>query len=161
MNAAVCFDRRKKAFQQNLVCPVELKTQPEQILPDIQSIEEAKRLLKIVNEPFFIAVGIHKPHIPLRYPAKYSRYHSISKFKTNNFNYVPYNLPNVAFNPFNDIRRRDDSQALNISFPFGPMPKRFAWRIRKAYYSGSDLNLFSILILIFLLIILILSCHIC
>lgn len=136
MNEPVCFDRHTKTLQQNLICPVTVKLQPEQSLPDIQSVVEAKRLLQTVAKPFFVAVGIHKPHIPFRFPAKYTRYHRLDKFETNNFDFVPYDLPTVAFNPYSDIRKRDDSQRANISFPFGPMPKHFAYRIRQSYYSA-------------------------
>lgn len=148
MNSAVCFDKKTKKLQTNLVCPVNVKSQPEQTLPDIQSIDEAKRLLntiivnnnknnnKMLTQPYFIAIGLHKPHIPFRFPSKYLRYHAIDKFQKNNFIHIPYNLPSVAFNPYNDIRRRDDVQKLNISFPFGPMEKTFAWHIRQAYYTA-------------------------
>lgn len=140
MNDAVCFDKNTHNLQRNLVCPVNVKHQPDHSLPDIQSIAEAKRLLHTFSneagQPFFIAIGLHKPHIPFRFPAKYLRYHDIDKFQKNNFIHVPYNLPTVAFNPYNDIRRRDDVQKLNISFPFGPMEKSFAWHIRQAYYAS-------------------------
>lgn len=55
----------------NLICPVDVSEMPEGTLPDIQSTEEAIRLLNIVKESkskFFLAVGYHKPHIPFRYP---------------------------------------------------------------------------------------------
>lgn len=54
-----------------MVCPVDLSDVPEKTLPDIQSTEEAIRLLKLVkqqNSSFFLAVGYHKPHIPFRFP---------------------------------------------------------------------------------------------
>ncbi len=38
---------------------------------------------------------------------------------------VPKKLPNVAYNPWTDIRKREDVQALNLSFPYGPIPKEF------------------------------------
>lgn len=38
---------------------------------------------------------------------------------------VPELLPPVAYNPWMDVRKRDDVQKLNISFPYGPIPKDF------------------------------------
>lgn len=38
---------------------------------------------------------------------------------------VPKLLPPVAYNPWTDVRKRDDVQQLNISFPYGPIPKDF------------------------------------
>jgi hypothetical protein len=34
----------------------------------------------------------------------------------------PSALPTVAWNPWTDLREREDVAALNVSFPFGPMP---------------------------------------
>lgn len=58
----------------NLVCPVVPAFQPGKTLPDMESLEEAKRFLqsrKGKRKPFFLAVGFHKPHIPLKYPFKF------------------------------------------------------------------------------------------
>lgn len=41
---------------------------------------------------------------------------------------VPAALPPVAYNPWTDVRKRDDVQKLNISFPYGPIPKDFQVR---------------------------------
>lgn len=38
---------------------------------------------------------------------------------------VPELLPPVAYNPWTDVRKRDDVKQLNISFPYGPVPKDF------------------------------------
>ena len=59
-----------------MVCPVDLEHMPEKTLPDIQSTEYAVDFLKNISteadaEPFFLAVGYHKPHIPLKYPKQY------------------------------------------------------------------------------------------
>lgn len=37
----------------------------------------------------------------------------------------PSALPMVAWNPWTDLREREDVAALNVSFPFGPMPGKF------------------------------------
>lgn len=45
---------------------------------------------------------------------------------------VPELLPPVAYNPWTDIRKRDDVKRLNISFPYGPVPEDFQvcrWRL--------------------------------
>lgn len=38
---------------------------------------------------------------------------------------VPAGLPPVAYNPWMDIRQREDVQALNLSVPYGPIPTDF------------------------------------
>lgn len=61
------------SLRRNLVCPVIVEEQPGGSLPDLQSLNAAKTFLKYRNnsQPYFLAVGFHKPHIPLKYPVKY------------------------------------------------------------------------------------------
>lgn len=39
--------------------------------------------------------------------------------------WLPKNLPRVAWNPWTDLREREDVQTLNVSFPYGPVPDYF------------------------------------
>lgn len=59
----------------NIVCPVDVDKMPEQTLPDLQSADYAVNILRNLSsnkkQPFFLAVGFHKPHIPLKYPEEY------------------------------------------------------------------------------------------
>lgn len=62
----------------NIVCPVNVTQMPGGSLPDIQSADHAISVLKNLSrkmepqkKPFFLAVGFHKPHIPLKYPKEY------------------------------------------------------------------------------------------
>jgi hypothetical protein len=60
----------------NVVCPVNVITQPEATLPDIQTTSRALTLLDELEasaeKPFLLAVGLHKPHIPLKYPEEFN-----------------------------------------------------------------------------------------
>ncbi|KAJ6632748.1 Iduronate 2-sulfatase, partial [Pseudolycoriella hygida] len=135
MNKRTC--PQSGELRKNIFCPVHVKYQPMKTLPDIQSINTARRFLQTPpTRPFFLSVGLHKPHIPFRFPSKYLKYHPLSKFTKPEFNYIPHDLPTVAFNPFNDIRKRDDAISANISFPFGPIPNDFGLRIRQGYYAS-------------------------
>lgn len=70
-NSKVCITKGNPFPQSNLVCPVEIKLQPGGTLPDIESTYEAIKFLQkshTTRIPFFLAVGFHKPHIPLKYP---------------------------------------------------------------------------------------------
>ncbi|XP_056394409.1 iduronate 2-sulfatase [Hyla sarda] len=122
----------------NLVCPVDVSEVPEGTLPDIQSTEEAIRLLKKIqqNSSFFLAVGYHKPHIPFRFPQEFLKLYPIENISLAPDPDIPRNLPAVAYNPWADIRKREDVQALNISFPYGPIPPHFQRLIRQSYYAS-------------------------
>ncbi|KAM7389019.1 hypothetical protein PAMP_023019 [Pampus punctatissimus] len=123
----------------NLLCAVNVTEQPGGILPDMESAGEAVRLLKSrtnSDRPFFLAVGFHKPHIPFRIPQEYLSLYPIDQMTLAPNPNVPKLLPPVAYNPWVDVRLRDDVQKLNISFPYGPIPKDFQLRIRQHYYAA-------------------------
>ncbi|XP_061690226.1 iduronate 2-sulfatase isoform X2 [Syngnathoides biaculeatus] len=123
----------------NLLCAVNVSEQPGGTLPDMESADEAVRLLKrgaADGSPFFLAVGFHKPHIPFRIPREYLRLYPLEQMTLAPDPDVPKRLPAVAYNPWTDIRKRDDIQKLNVSFPYGPIPKDFQLRLRQHYYAA-------------------------
>lgn len=140
MNKPVCPNVETGQLQRNVICPVDVLTQPLQTLPDLDAVHEAGAFLRTADNgdtPFFVAVGLHKPHIPLRFPNRYlARHEPLQRFADPPFAYVPADLPAVAFAPYADIRNRTDAQRQNISFPFGPMPAPFGMRLRQAYYAA-------------------------
>lgn len=137
INSPVCPDG-KGYLRKNLICPVKLRTQPMKTLPDIESAKEAVRFLQSPKEnPFFLSIGFFKPHVPFRFPK-----HFLKKFNREDFKnytkdvYKPFDMPDVAWNPYTDIRKRDDFKSLNISFPYGPIPEYYRIGIRQAYYAS-------------------------
>ncbi|XP_045082202.1 iduronate 2-sulfatase [Coregonus clupeaformis] len=123
----------------NLLCSVNVSETPLGTLPDMESTEEAIRLLKSTRDSdkhFFLAVGFHKPHIPFRIPQEFLTLYPLDKITLAPDPDVPKGLPSVAYNPWTDIRKREDVQALNISFPYGPIPKDFQLQIRQHYYAS-------------------------
>lgn len=82
----------------NVVCPVNVSTQPEHTLPDIQSTQHAVKFIeKLSNEsqPFFLALGYHKPHIPFKFPQEYLSRYYINNVK--NQSTCSYELTGVDF----------------------------------------------------------------
>lgn len=140
MNDPICPEKNSVRLHRNLICPVEVRTQPGNTLPDMETVDEAKKFLKQINEtktPIFLAVGLHKPHIPFRFPHRFLQYHhNVDKFVEPPFDRTPFNLPSVAFNPFTDLRDRHDVKRQNVSFPYGPMPHELGLHIRQAYYTS-------------------------
>ncbi|TNN59422.1 Iduronate 2-sulfatase [Liparis tanakae] len=129
-NEKVCKGEDGK-LHANLLCAVNVTEQPGGTLPDLEVTDEALRLLKSrVNDdvPFFLAVGFHKPHIPFRIPQEYLSLYPIEQMTLVPDPDIPSKLPAVAYNPWMDLRKRDDVQKLNISFPYDPIPKDFQVR---------------------------------
>lgn len=128
----------------NIVCPVTVSQQPEGTLPDIQSTQYAIEFLKNHSklydkryQPFFLAVGYHKPHIPLKYPKHFLDFYPVEKIHIAPDPLRPVGMPPVAYEPWTDIRWRDDIAALNLSFPYGNMPDWYAKRIIQSYYAAT------------------------
>ncbi|NXU49841.1 IDS sulfatase, partial [Turnix velox] len=137
-NDKTCGEKGGKLYA-NLVCPVDVTEMPSGTLPDIQSTEEAIRLLNVMKtnkKKFFLAVGYHKPHIPLRYPQEFIKLYPLENITLAPDPWVPKQLPSVAYNPWMDIRQRDDVKALNVSFPYGPLPDDFQRLVRQSYYAA-------------------------
>ncbi|XP_060602272.1 iduronate 2-sulfatase-like [Ruditapes philippinarum] len=126
----------------NLVCPVDVDKMPEHSLPDLQSTEYATEYLRNASrkqdQPFFLAVGFHKPHIPLKYPKQYLKLYPLNKVPKVADPVYPEKLPPVAWNPWTDLREREDIQRLNLSFPYGPMPENFSQLIRQSYFAATS-----------------------
>lgn len=141
MNSPVCPDHNGGVLRKNyLICPVHLQTQPYKTLPDIESVTEALRFVesrKRSRQPYFLALGFHKPHINFRFPRQFLNGLPLREF----YNYTkdavkPPDMPDVAWNPYTDVRSRDDFKHTNISFPYGPVSELQAAQIRQAYYAS-------------------------
>ncbi|XP_055932553.1 iduronate 2-sulfatase-like [Argiope bruennichi] len=126
----------------NLICPVDIETQDEKTLPDIQNTDYAIQYLMNKtkgpnkNVPFFLGVGYYKPHIPFKFPKEYLDLYPIDSMDLAPNNTKPKNMPKISWNPWMDIRERDDVKELNISIPYGPVPDDFQREIRQGYYAS-------------------------
>ncbi|XP_077297874.1 iduronate 2-sulfatase isoform X2 [Arctopsyche grandis] len=139
--AKVCQDEETGKLSRNLVCPVDVEDQPERTLPDIQTMQATVEKLTELRHngdrrPYFIAVGFHKPHIPLKFPKEYLEYYPMKNISLPSMPFRPPTLPTVAWNPWLDIRDREDIKRLNIPTPFGQMPDIWSLKIKQSYYAA-------------------------
>ncbi|XP_076184017.1 iduronate 2-sulfatase isoform X1 [Ptiloglossa arizonensis] len=138
-NAPVCQTNVRLLPTENLVCPVKISSMPNKTLPDIEILKEAKRFIQyqVKNpNPFFLAVGFQKPHIPFKYPKKYLKYHPLHKFEVPKPYEWPQNISSIAYNPWIDLRKRKDIEALNLKFPWEKIPRYFGKLIIQSYYAA-------------------------
>lgn len=125
----------------NLLCPVHVPEQPEKTLPDIQSADEAVRFIKDHNssnqtQPFFLCLGFHKPHVPFKFPEEFLDFYPLSEIHEPDNPDKPVGMPDISWNPFMAMRRREDIAALNLSFPYGPVPPLHSRLIKQHYYAS-------------------------
>jgi hypothetical protein len=52
----------------------------------------------------------------------FTDYHSLDNIRLPKIKNYPPSLPEVAWNPWNDLRKRHDIQTLNLTYPFEPLP---------------------------------------
>lgn len=138
-NTPVCKTSPRSEPATNIVCPVRVSTMPNKTLPDIETLREARKFIhehREDNDPFFLAVGFQKPHIPLKYPERYLKYHPIRKFKMPEPYIWPDNVNNVAYNPWTDLRWRRDVAKLKLKFPWEKIPKKYGKLIIQSYYAA-------------------------
>ncbi|CAA9994843.1 unnamed protein product [Nesidiocoris tenuis] len=139
-NAEVCFsDDEPFVPHKNVVCPVRLSSQPGGTLPDMETTQEAVKFLRRSStgaKPFFLAVGYHKPHLPLKYPKHFDDYHDLHRVVLPDHRSRPPQMPDIAWNPWADLRERYDVQKLNLTFPYEQMPDSSAKLIRRSYYAA-------------------------
>ena len=76
-------------------------------------------------QPFFLAVGFHKPHVPYKFPEEYLSLYPFDEIDLAPNPYIPIGMPSVAYTPFTKLRTRDDVKPLNLSFPFAHLPRDF------------------------------------
>uniref|UniRef100_A0A672MTS1 Iduronate 2-sulfatase n=1 Tax=Sinocyclocheilus grahami TaxID=75366 RepID=A0A672MTS1_SINGR len=147
------YEKRKVSGKNfSLHFDLQVSEMPLGTLPDIENTAEAIRLLKSMKDshnPFFLAVGFYKPHIPFRIPREYLKPYPIESMTLAPDPDVPKKLPNVAYNPWTDIRKREDVQALNLSFPYGPIPKDFQHYFASVSYVDAQFGLAEDTIVVF------------
>ncbi|TGZ50219.1 Uncharacterized protein DBV15_11577 [Temnothorax longispinosus] len=124
-NAPVCRTSSQSEAATNLICPVRVSTMPNKTLPDVETLREARKFIhkhRKDSDPFFLAVGFQKPHVPFKYPKRYLKYHPIWKFKVPKPYLWPENVNNVSYNPWTDLRWRKDVARLKLIFPWERIP---------------------------------------
>lgn len=67
----------------------------------------------------------------------FSEYHPENNVSLPKNHWRPSALPTVAWNPWTDLRLRDDIKKLNLPFPFGPMPDKTTLKIRQSYAAST------------------------
>ncbi|MBN2643136.1 MAG: sulfatase [Victivallales bacterium] len=87
--------------------PYEKANVPDSAYSDGKSIEMAKRKLRELKEleqPFFFALGMLKPHLPFNAPSKYWDLYDEERIKMAPNPYLPVNVPQEGINNFGELR---------------------------------------------------------
>ena len=117
------FHGRRSSFETNqaswkAVPDDQLKNDP---LIDEQIADHAVTVLNHVAQgarhgrPFFVAVGFHKPHLPWVFPASMLQHYPEVNISVPTNQYAPVNMPDVAWNNYQELRQFTDIKALQLT----------------------------------------------
>jgi iduronate 2-sulfatase len=105
---------------------------PDHIYPDGMIADEAIRQIqdfKSSEEPFFLAVGFMKPHLPFNAPKKYWDLYNYDKIQLPLNMQKPKNAPDVCMHNFGELRNYTDVPDK------GPMENEFMRKLIHGYYA--------------------------
>ena len=113
-------------------------------LPDEQIAQHAIKTLGRVaakahtgEQPFFVAVGYHKPHLPFVFPEEFLQYYPVSSIHLPKNQYVPQDFPEVAWSPCGQLANYPDIKKLGCNLDFNTSVPAFkVLELRRAYYSA-------------------------
>ncbi|ELU09360.1 hypothetical protein CAPTEDRAFT_171703 [Capitella teleta] len=110
-------------------------------LPDDQIAEHAinkiKELAKDPSQPFFLAVGFHKPHLPFIFPEKFMDLYPSDRVNVPDNIYAPRNMPDIAWSKYGELRSYTDIEELHASGDINTtLPIDVTRDLRRGYYSA-------------------------
>ena len=110
-------------------------------LPDAQAVQHGIATLATLakrDNPFFLAVGIHKPHLPFIMPEQFLRLYPNASVPLAAHGTAPVGMPEVAWSPYGEIRAQYfDVHALNLTGAINTsMPDDMARQLRRHYYAA-------------------------
>ena len=109
-------------------------------LPDEQLANHAIKWLRNVstsNDPFFLAVGLHKPHLPFVFPEEYLGYYPYNAVRLPDNPYAPDNMPPIAWSDYGELRSYEDIKALHLTGAINTtVPNEVSISLRRAYYAA-------------------------
>ena len=120
-----------------LLCPVDVNIQPGRTLPDLETATKAKRFLMKTSHPYFLAVGFTKPHPPFKMPKQYLDLYPHNSIPLPSNGRKPANLPDVAWNNWNSLKKWEDFKDLKLNHPFAKMPNFHSRELRRFYLAAT------------------------
>ncbi|KAK7500512.1 hypothetical protein BaRGS_00008087, partial [Batillaria attramentaria] len=85
------------------------------------------------NQPFFLAVGFHKPHLPWVFPKQYLSLYPLSHIHLAKYRTKPSNIPDYAWSDFGELRGYQDVASLHLTAPEYHIADNEQLKLRQAY----------------------------
>ena len=131
-------DGTNRNSQNRQVAPTEFVAEKDNDLPDgliAQKAVSELKALKNKNEPFFLAVGFLKPHLPFVAPKKYWDLYEGKKLPLSPNPEMPHHVSPVAIHDsgemFNSYKRQPEKGGKGIR-----ISDEYAYHLRQAYFAA-------------------------
>eukprot|EP00117_Sycon_ciliatum_P004154 scpid88204/ scgid0211/ Iduronate 2-sulfatase; Alpha-L-iduronate sulfate sulfatase; Iduronate 2-sulfatase 42 kDa chain; Iduronate 2-sulfatase 14 kDa chain len=107
--------------------------------PDAQiATHTIEQLRSLKDDKFFIAMGLHKPHLPFVFPSEYLDWYS-GNIPLANHTDATEGLPDLAWSYYNELRAYGDIEELDLPVtPGNWMPAYKARQMRRAYWAATS-----------------------
>lgn len=90
------------------------------------------------HQPFFLAAGFHRPHLPFDFPESVLKYYPEESIRLPDNEYAPVNMPYVAWSDYKELRKYHDIRKLNLSGAINStVPDKIVRDLRRAYYCAT------------------------
>ena len=90
------------------------KPLPDELIAD-HAVKTLKKLSENPDKPFFVAVGIHKPHLPFVFPEEFLDFYPENDIRCPDNQYAPVGMPEIAWYTCGGIFGKQDIKKLNVS----------------------------------------------
>ncbi|XP_041362832.1 iduronate 2-sulfatase-like [Gigantopelta aegis] len=103
----------------------------------IETLRKVASKARSGEQPFFLAVGLRKPHLPFEFPDKFLSYYPKDSVKLPTNPYAPKDMPPIAWSPYGELMHYSDIGALNVTGAIATtLPNDVVLDLRRAYYSA-------------------------
>ena len=110
---------------------------PDEQIKDhaIETLQKLAPKAKTGEQPFFLAAGFHKPHLPFVFPAEFLLLYPNISLPENP--YAPVNMPSIAWWDYYDLIGYNDIKSLHRGGKINStLPDSTVIDLRRAYYSA-------------------------
>ena len=107
----------------------------------ISKLRELAKGFQLTKKPFFLALGLHKPHLPFIFPEDFLSLYPEETIHIPDNSYAPVDMPNKAWSNFGELRyfadTSNDEMGINDLGQIGvTYPDYKVKELRRAYYAA-------------------------